>query len=180
MAEKSNNRARMRSPKPLDREGLERLAIHYVGRYATTAARLRTYLARKVKERGWSGDQTPDLSAIVDRIVALGYIDDAAFAEARAESLVRRGYGARRIAPTLRAAGIDGDITRAVLARREEGAEAAALAFARRKRIGPFGPADPDRKARDKAYGAMMRAGHSSELVRRVLGLSRDDVQIAN
>ena len=40
---------------PLDQEGLERLALFYAGRYATTRAKLRTYLKRKVAERGWSG-----------------------------------------------------------------------------------------------------------------------------
>lgn len=169
-----------KASKPLDRDGLERLAIHYVGRYSTTAARLRTYLSRKVRERGWSGDAAADPDAIVGRIVALGYVDDAAFAEARAESLARRGYGARRIAPALHAAGIDRDLVGDVLAGREEGAVAAAIAFARRKRIGPFGPPALDRKARDKAFAAMMRAGHSSDLTRHVLSLSADDVAVAD
>jgi regulatory protein len=75
---------------------LQRLAIHYVGRYATSRAKLKSYLARKVKERGYEGPG-PDLDDLAERLSRLGYIDDAAFASSRAASLQRRGYGARRI-----------------------------------------------------------------------------------
>jgi len=160
-----------RNPHPLDQAAIERLAIAYVGRYATTRARLAAYLARKLRERGWAGTGAPDaaLAAIVARCAALGYVDDRAFAEARAAALTRRGYGARRVAAALRAAGI-GDAD-AEQARDEAGARAwdAALAFARRRRIGPFAEteADPDRDRR--AFAAMMRAGHSPAIARRIL-----------
>jgi regulatory protein len=32
---------------PLDAEALERLAVHYVGKYATTRAKLRSYLTAR-------------------------------------------------------------------------------------------------------------------------------------
>ena len=46
-------------------------------------------------------------SALVERMAALGYVDDRAFAAARAAALGRRGYGERRVGEALRAAGID-------------------------------------------------------------------------
>ena len=41
---------------PLDRAALERLALRYVERFATTRGRLTDYLKRKIRERGWDGD----------------------------------------------------------------------------------------------------------------------------
>lgn len=156
-----------RAPRPLDAEMLRQLALNHVARYATTRAKLRSYLARKLRERGWQGDGAPSVEAIVERMAALGYVDDRAFAETRAAGLARRGYGPRRIADALRMAGIDEADGEA--AREAAGAAAwdAALAFARRRRIGPFatdslmpGP------ARDKALAALIRAGHAFEIAR--------------
>ena len=76
-----------RTPPPLDRRALEDLALRYVARFATTRGKLAEYLARKVRERGWDGPAAADPAAIADRMAELGYIDDRAFAEARARSL---------------------------------------------------------------------------------------------
>lgn len=158
--------------RPLDDEALGRLGLFYVGRYATTRAKLQNYLQRKVQERGWTGDTPPDVPALVERLSTLGYVDDAAFASARASSLQRRGYGERRIAEALRAAGVETEEAEAVKEQGRDGAYEAALRFAKRKRIGPFGDPNADRAARTKAFAAMMRAGHPIDLVREVLNLT--------
>ena len=61
---------------PLDREALERLALHYAGRYATTRAKLRLYLSRKLRERGWDGEGQAPVEALVERFAQLRYVDD--------------------------------------------------------------------------------------------------------
>jgi regulatory protein len=168
--------ARNKRGGPLDREGLERLGLFYAGRYATTRARLRDYLKRKLRERGWADESAPPVEALVERFASLGYVDDAAFATARAAALGRRGYGARRVAQALRGAGIDE--AEAAPARRsaEEGAEASALRFARRRGLGPFAAAPLDRDARRKAAAAMLRAGHGLDMVRRILDAAPGDL----
>ena len=152
---------------PLDEAGLEQAALFYAGRYATSRARLRAYLARKLRERGWNGAGEPPVARLVERMAALGYVDDRAFASARATALSRRGYGARRIDVALRGAGIgDEDAADA----REIAAAAAwdsALRFAQRRRIGPFAESETDRPGREKALAAMLRAGHSVQIARR-------------
>lgn len=168
-----------RAARPLDGPALERFALRYVERYATTRAKLAAYLARKLRERGWDGAAPPPVEAIVERFAALGYVDDAAFASARAENLTRRGYGARRVAAALRAAGIDEADGAAARAIALDGARAAALAFARRRRIGPFAgriedASDP--RVREKALAAMLRAGHDFAIAREILALSPADV----
>jgi len=49
---------------------------------------------------------------------------------------------------------------------------ASALKFAERRRIGPFAAQIADRKQREKAVGAMVRAGHSVSLARAIASLS--------
>ena len=159
----------LRAPRPLDDAALERLALRYVERFATTRGRLGDYLARKLRERGWTGEEPADIAALGQRLAHLGYIDDAAFAAARAASLQRRGYGERRVSQALHAAGIGEEDAVDANEQVREGALEAALRFAERKRIGPFAAEEPDRERRQKAFAAMMRAGHPMEVVRRVL-----------
>ncbi|WP_211295199.1 regulatory protein RecX, partial [Novosphingobium guangzhouense] len=96
-----------RGPQPLNPTRLEELALAYVARFATTQAKLRAYLQRKLRERGWSEDGAPDLNALVERYAQKGYVDDASWARMKAGSLLRRGYGARRVGEALGQAGVD-------------------------------------------------------------------------
>jgi regulatory protein len=157
-----------RKPRPLDPAKLDELALAYVARFATSAAKLERYLVRKLRERGWEGDREPDLAALVGRYVALGYVDDAAYARAKGGSLLRRGYGPRRVRQALAEAGIDEatrDETRADAAAERR----AALALARKRRFGPFGLAPPDRPQREKQLAAMLRAGHPLDSAREMV-----------
>lgn len=155
-----------RPPRPLDAPRLEELALAYVARFATSAARLDGYLRRKLRERGWAeeGAEAP-IAALVERFVAAGYVDDLAYARAKSGSLLRRGYGQRRVGQALSQAGIGEEVRDAV--RAGAGAQRrAALACAQKRGFGPFGKAPPDRPAREKQIAAMLRAGHALDSAR--------------
>lgn len=174
MAKDSFKRNRSRQPKPLDSRAFEELALGYVARFATSAARLEAYLARKLRERGWDGEDPPQVGAIVARLVDLGYVDDEAFARARAGGLLRRGYGERRIGQALYAAGIDEDV-RAAVRPGERESRRAALAMAKKRRFGPFGASPPDRAAREKQLAALLRAGHPLDSARQLVDAASVD-----
>lgn len=157
-----------RRKRPLDPARLEELALGYVARFATSSARLEAYLDRKLKERGWEGDEAPDTAALVARFVAAGYVDDEAWARARSGSLLRRGYGMRRVSQALGAAGIAEDL-REGLRPAEAEQRRAALALARKRGFGPFGIETPDRARREKQIAAMLRAGHPLDSVRELV-----------
>ncbi|QJU57942.1 RecX family transcriptional regulator [Sphingomonas sp. AP4-R1] len=157
-----------RGTRSLDAKGLEALALRYVGRYATSRAKLRDYLLRKIGEADWAGEAAPDPDALVARIAELGYVDDRAFAEQRAAALGRRGYGARRIGMAFRAAGIEAEDGEEALASAREGALDAALALARRRRVGPYAAEPLDRPARERAIAMLVRGGHDPGLARRI------------
>ncbi len=154
-------------PNPLDPRKLDELALAYAARFATSAGKLGSYLKRKIATRGWVGADEgarPDIDGVVQRMVQAGYVDDEAFARARGSGLLRRGYGARRIDETLRAAGVGEDLRQDARGSEHERREAA-LTMARKRGFGPF-----DRSAhagqrleparREKQLSAMLRAGH--------------------
>ena len=159
-----------RPPPPLDAAKLERLALRYVERFATTRGKLAEYLRRKIRERGWDGAPA-DPQALAERLAALGYIDDLLYAQGRAAALGRRGLGARRVTGALQQARVEEADRDAVAPEVAERAVDTALAFAKRKRLGPWGRAEADRAGREKQLAAMLRAGHGMDLSRRILAL---------
>lgn len=163
-----------RKARPLDSARLQELALAYVARFATSSAKLERYLRRKVRERGWDGETEPDIAALAARYVALGYIDDEAYARTRTSGLLRRGYGTRRVAQALGEAGIAEDLRERVRPA-EADQRRAALALARKRRFGPFGAALPDRDQRQKQMAAMLRAGHPLDSVREMVDAASTD-----
>lgn len=161
-----------RAPKPLNEQALDELALRYVGRFATTRAKLGTYLARKLRERGWDGASSPDTDAIVQRFAELGYVDDAGYALSKSRSLTGRGYGKQRVVQAMRVAGIDEGDSEAAREFADAEAMNAALRFAEKKRLGPFATKElTDSRDRQKAIAAMVRAGHGFELARTIVNL---------
>lgn len=152
-------RKQIRERPPLDAAALDRLALHYVGRFATSRGKLVAYLNRKVRERGWEGE-APDLAAMAERFAAQGYVDDRAFAEGRARSLGARGFGKGRVRQALHAAGIGEEDAGTAHDIADESRWTAALRFAEKRRIGPWAAQAADRQGREKAIGAMIRGGH--------------------
>ena len=171
---RSTPRTERRLP-PLDATALDRLALRYVERFATSRGKLTEYLARKLRERGWDGDAV-DPASVAERMAVLGYVDDLGFAEARVRSLSRRGFGGRRVAQALQEARIGEEDARAALEPVAGTALDTALAFARRKRIGPFGMQTPDPKLRERQMAAMIRAGHGYALARRIVDAAAGDI----
>jgi len=161
-----------RTPPKLDEVKLRELALAYVGRFATSRAKLRAYLNRKLRERGWSGDAAPDPEGIAESFAVQGYVDDSAYALMKSRALSGRGYGKRRVAQALRAAGIGEGDSGAANDLADQEAVSAALRFAERRRIGPFAVrSNDDPREREKAVAAMIRAGHSFALARTIAAM---------
>jgi len=165
---RQERKRKQRSKKPLDAASFEEMALAYVARFATSAVKLERYLQRKLHERGWQGENEPDVAAMVSRYVEKGYVDDAVYARARANDLLRRGYGGRRVKQALGQAGI-GEHVADEVAPEEYAARTAALHLARKRGFGPFAASPPDREKREKQIAAMLRAGHSFDHVLAVL-----------
>jgi len=173
-------KSRQKAP-PLDDARLEELALAYVARFETSAGRLEAYCRRKLRERGYAGAEEgglpPDDTSLVDSFQAKGFVDDAGFAATKAGGLLRRGYGPRRIGETLRADGI-AETIRENVAPAEIARRQAAVAYARRRRFGPFARtplSGQDHAAWQKQLAAFLRAGHEMGHAREVLGSVSED-----
>ncbi len=165
-------------------ERLWRRALFYLRRFSTTRAHLREVLLRRALREARALDLDPAevmerVERVVSRAVEAGLVDDAAFALARARRLLTRGSSLRSIRGRLREKGVDPGTLETVL---EELAEemgdpalAAARAFARRRRLGPFRPARERETMRERDLAAFARAGFSYETARRIL--DRDDAE---
>jgi regulatory protein len=138
-------------------------------------------MRRVLRARRAAAPVVADVEAAIDGIVAryvrAGVIDDARYAERKAGRLHRRGTSARHIRRKLALAGIahEGidralDATRAELAADNDALDLrAALAFARRRRLGPFRAAAERTDRRDRDLAALGRAGFAYALARRVI-----------
>jgi regulatory protein len=168
-------------PSEIGPELLERWALAYLGRYASSAENLRRVLLRRARRRA---SPTPEavqqtaalIDALVERYRRSGLLDDAAYAAARVRSLYRRGESSTKIRARLAAKGVESAVaSEAVLGLRAEAADpdlAAACAFARRRRLGPYrrAAANPARE-----LGAFARAGFGRRVAERVLACADID-----
>lgn len=168
MPSKRTDRKPKTARPPLDPALLREIALRYVERYQTSRARLSRFLRQKIRQRGWAeGIAPPDPDALAEQMAALGYVDDQAFAESRARDMAQRGLGAGRIHASLGQYGIAEQIRADVV--EDHDPLQAAIRFARRKRLGPFGPASDDPRVHRRQLAAFARAGHSFEIARRIL-----------
>ncbi|SDH38142.1 regulatory protein RecX [Roseospirillum parvum] len=169
-----------RPPRPLTPERLEKSALAYLERYASSAENLRRVLMRKVARVARHHPTDPDqaaewIDALVARYLKAGLLDDQTYAEGRARSLTRQGASARRIAATLAAKGVERDHIDAALASRDDGEDAAeadraaAFTYARRRRLGPYRAPDKRAEHRHKDLAALARQGFSSDTAHAVI-----------
>ena len=182
--------ASRRRPDPVGRPVtlayLERAALHYLDRYASSSGNLRRVLARKARRRLGPPDRTADpdavpgldldgmIAEVVERVVRSGLVDDRAFAEMSVGSLVRRGTSRRSIAMKLKGKGVaDGDAA-AALAASEPDDLALARRHAERKRLGCY-RLRPDPALRERDLAALCRAGFPFRIARQALEPPEDD-----
>ena len=153
-------------------ELLERWALGYLGRYASSTENLRRVLIRRA--RRYSPEAAPQARAQIDAIVMRyresGLLDDSTYAGARVESLHRRGDSLKAIRARLAAKGVPVAVAAdAISGLRDKAPDpdlAAACAFARRRRLGPFRRGTEDRQ---RELAAFARAGFSRRIAGAVL-----------
>jgi len=158
---------------------LKDAALHYLGRYAASTARLRQVMKRRIQRSARANDLDPEpllqeLERVIAMLIRTGLLNDTSFADARVRSLNRRGGSRRQIAAKLAAAGVAPSTSQQALAGLEaetpDAEFAAALAYAKRRRLGAFRSVrdeTPDRRRKDLM--AMARAGFALDLARRAL-----------
>ncbi|WP_029008576.1 regulatory protein RecX [Azospirillum halopraeferens] len=174
-----------REPRRVTPQYLENAALHYLERFASSAENLRRVLMRKVdrsvRAHGTDREEAAGwVDALVARYRTAGLLNDTAYADLRAGSLHRRGASTRAIREKLAAKGVGRAEVDAALERLDADTEgdpdlAAAAAFARRRRLGPFRPAEARADHRDRDLAALGRAGFDYATARRVVDAEDPD-----
>lgn len=157
---------------------LEKAALHYLGRFATSTEQLRKVLLRRIKRAAMLGAEAEAAAVakraverLLARYVAAGLLDDRRFAAAHTQSLRRRGASRQGIRQRLAAKGVERELVEAALAEDGDAASelAAAGALARRRRLGPYRAPAAREGFRKRDLASLARAGFSLEIARRIL-----------
>lgn len=183
-----------RPPLPPTSEELHEAALAHLARFAATERGLLRVLTRRIDrwarqagETDQAAEADPDAVAeagrraraeaaeVVRRLAAAGAVDDTAFAASRARRLARTGRSRRAIGAHLAAKGVPAETARAVLPDDPEAELDAALAYARRRRIGPFRATEVDAEARRREAAALARAGFMLEVAQRALRMGAEE-----
>ena len=164
------------------RASLQEAALRHLTRFATTQAGLLRVLDRRILRWQHASQADSDIVAparaaardVVQSLVESGAIDDAGFAEARARRLVRAGRSRRAVSAHLSARGIATETAAAALP--DPDAEfMAAIALARRRRLGPFRSPDAEPGDPARTLAIFARAGFPRDIAERALRLEPDE-----
>ncbi len=154
----------------MTRQNLREAALQHLARYATTRSGLLRILHQKIArymEKFNLKDESADLRQVardvVDALVAEGVVNDAAYGEMRVRRLLRAGRSRRAVAADLAARGVPTVVIS------EDSELAAALATAKRRRIGPFRVAPIDAQGARREMAVLARAGFARDVVRTAL-----------
>lgn len=171
-----------RALRPITPEYLEKAALHYLQRYASSTENLRQVLLRRLRRRKLEREQEylEMIDGVVGKIVKSNLLDDRNFAWHRIKSLSQAGKSWRKIQASLQQKGVaseDIDAAREKLLADEPDMEwQAALKFARRKKIGPFrknSSATPELRQREMQQ--MAAGGFSYATARQVMEYKEEE-----
>jgi len=172
-------------------QSLAKAAERYLERFAASEASLQRVLKNVVYRAAMDNpDFAKDeaekqrlyaaIAQIIEKYKKIGILNDNAYAEMKVNSLRRRGLSRSAIEQKLAQKGVKQHIVASALKMHADGAESdeaefkAALAFAKRKRLGPFGKGG-DAAQRRKDLASLSRAGFSYDIARTALSYSEED-----
>jgi regulatory protein len=177
-----------RPARPITAKYLLNAATLYLERYPATAEGLRRVLGRRVRKAEMAEGPVMEnveqaIEALIARFVEAGAVNDKEFAQTKARALHRRGTSSRLTRQKLKHAGVDGETLERAMAALDQELDTspaqrewqAAVALARRRRLGPF-RLEKDRKdKRSRDLAAMARAGFAFDVAKKVIDAKDPD-----
>lgn len=169
-----------RPPKKVTPQVLRNKALKYLDRFASSKENLRRVLMRHVQKSAHYHQTDPKEGAewvdeLIQKLDGTLFLNDTAYAEARALSLHRRGNSPKLIHLKLREKGVsEADIAFALERLKEELDQtdlerSAAISLAKRRRLGPWRLPEKRELMKDKDLAALARAGFSYDLAREII-----------
>ena len=143
-------------------------------RWLTVRDRTEVELRRKLGQKELAPHE---IDAAIERVRGLGYLDDARFAQVRADGLLARGrLGPRGVAARLAAAGLSREQVAAAIRQAMEGRSELALARAALVKKHPAAVGTSDAKLRSKAVRFLLGRGFSADAAGKALDLDLSGV----
>ncbi|WP_289078449.1 regulatory protein RecX [uncultured Thalassospira sp.] len=190
-----DKRREPKRPRRVTRDYLMNYATWYLERFAASRARLEKLMRGKIRlsvaEYGTDPEEAVQwMNSVLSTCEKAGFINDDAYARGRARSLLRKGKAMRVIAADLSARGIASDqIDDAIRDLRAEADQAAyeevrgtdpniaaAAAYARRRRLGPWRRPDIREEKREKDMAALARQGFGYDTATRIINSDLDEL----
>jgi regulatory protein len=167
-------------PKPVTQQSLRNAALRYIDRFATSRDNLRKVLMRRVQKSHYHHGTDLELASqwieeLLDKLEKSQFINDQTYADMRAGSLHRRGTSQRILKMKLKEKGLSEDtITKALetLSAENESENLerdAAIALAKRRRLGPWRLPEKRSDTKDKDLASLARAGFSYDLAKEII-----------
>ena len=167
-------------PKPVTQQSLRNAALRYIDKFATSRENLRQVLMRRVQKSNYHHETSIQdgidwIEELLNKLEASKLINDDLYAEMRAGALHRKGTSERVIIMKLKEKGLsDDNISKALDALREENNSEdlerdAAIALAKRRRLGPWRLPEKREAMREKDLAAMARSGFSYDLAQNII-----------
>ena len=175
MIEEEKPPYKKRQPKKITPQRLKNIALYYLKRFESSTQNLRQVLRRRVNDYAYHNPEWHKQEAYewIEELLAdferLGYLDDARYAEMKVKDYAASGKSARYIVGKLKLKGIGESEVIALLENQEYDPFAAALHFAKKKKIGPFRDESVREENRQKDLGALVRAGFDYDTASQVL-----------
>ena len=174
--ERAVARQQRRDARPMDEAWLQHQAMHYVERFAASAAGVRRVLEGRVRRpfarTGEDGSVVrAAIGAVIGKLEALGHVDDSRFARDLAERLRGQGHSLAALRSRLRTKGVRDDLIDALTRAADGDLELrAAWRAAQRRRLGPY-CRDPARRVADRQrhLATLGRLGFSYDIARQVI-----------
>ncbi|MHA1598149.1 MAG: regulatory protein RecX [Alphaproteobacteria bacterium] len=169
---------RKKKPRKATATSLENAALYYLERFATSSENLRRVLMRRVDRSVRHHDTDRDEGAgfvddLIGRYVDCGLLDDTAYGRTQAASMNRRGKSMRAIRVWLMQKRVATDAIDAALQTLADVTPspdlAAAVAYARKRRLGPWRTREKDESEREKELAALARSGFSYSIAQRIV-----------
>ncbi|OBK16558.1 recombination regulator RecX [Mycobacterium asiaticum] len=136
-------------------------------RLLTARARTRAELAGQLAKRGYPDDVS---NRVLDRLAAVGLVDDTDFAEQWVQSRrANNGKSRRALAAELHTKGVDDEVITAVLADIDSGAERARAEQLVRAKLRREVLGDDDTKVSRRLIGMLARRGYSQNVACEVV-----------
>jgi len=179
--EYSSPKERKRRPTPPLTVGwLQSEAARHLQRWPASEARIRRLLWKRVKRAqsfhgGTTAEAAPLVNEAISRLISTALIDDARFARLWVVSLRRRGTSSRMIRQKLREKGVDSShidraLTDAESTEDGDPEQMSAVAYAKRRRLGPYRkPYDDSWERKRKDMATLARVGFSFGIAKEII-----------